>query len=67
ALLFARLPHQAPTVGLLISSGFALAAAFVSLARLYETPALAQQRASNPEADASLHASLLRAESEDKG
>lgn len=67
ALLFARLPHQAPTVGLLISSGFALAAAFVSLARLYETPALAELRASNPEADASLHASLLRAESEDKG
>ena len=62
ALLFARLPHQAPTVGLLISSGFALVAAAVSLARLYETPALAQQRAANPEADPSLHASLLRAE-----
>ena len=62
ALLFARLPHQAPTVGLLISSGFALAAAFVSLARLYEAPALAGQRASNPEADPSLHAALLRTE-----
>jgi DHA2 family multidrug resistance protein-like MFS transporter len=66
ALLFARLPHQAPTVGLLISSGFALVAAVVSLARLYEGPMLAQQRASNPEADPSLHASLLRSESANK-
>jgi len=62
ALLFARLAGQAPTVGLLISSGFALIAAVVSLARLYEIPAKAELRASNPEADPSLHASLLRDE-----
>jgi DHA2 family multidrug resistance protein-like MFS transporter len=62
ALLFARLPHQAPIVGLLISSGFALVAAVVSLARLYEGPMLAQQRTSDPEADPSLHGSLLRAD-----
>jgi len=36
ALLFARLPGQAPVVALLVSSGFALVAAFVSLARLYD-------------------------------
>jgi DHA2 family multidrug resistance protein-like MFS transporter len=65
ALLFARLPHQAPTVGLLISSGFALVAAGVSLARLYETPALAQTRTSDPEADPSLHASVLRGDAKD--
>jgi DHA2 family multidrug resistance protein-like MFS transporter len=64
ALLFARLAHQAPTVGLLISSGFALVAAGVSLARLYEPTALAQQRTSDPEADPSLHAALLREESD---
>jgi MFS transporter, DHA2 family, multidrug resistance protein len=66
ALLFARLAGQAPTVGLLISSGFALIAAVVSLARLYEVPAKAELRASNPEADPSLHASLLRNEPGDR-
>ena len=66
ALLFARLAGQAPTVGLLISSGFALVAAVVSLARLYEIPAKAGLRASNPEADPSLHASLLRDEPRDR-
>jgi DHA2 family multidrug resistance protein-like MFS transporter len=66
ALLFARLAGQAPTVGLLISSGFALVAAVVSLARLNEIPAKAELRASNPEADPSLHASLLRDEPEDR-
>ncbi|HWE05584.1 MAG TPA: MFS transporter [Rhizomicrobium sp.] len=64
ALLFARLAHQAPTVGLLISSGFALVAAGVSLARLYEPTALAQQRTSDPEADPSLHATLLHGEAD---
>jgi hypothetical protein len=58
ALLFARLDHQAATVGLLISSGFALIGAGVSLARLYEGPSA--MRASNPEADPSLHATILR-------
>jgi len=58
ALLFARLPLQAPVVALLIASGFALAAAFVSLARLYDMSAAA--RPSNPEADPTLHAALLR-------
>jgi DHA2 family multidrug resistance protein-like MFS transporter len=64
ALLFARLAHQAPTVGLLISSGFALVAAFVSLARLYDMSPGADSRASNPEADSSLHATLLRGEAD---
>src|ERR1700733_12811642 len=62
ALLFARLAGQAPTGALLISRGFALVAPVVSLARLYEIPAKAELRASNPEADPSLHASLLRDE-----
>ncbi len=64
ALLFARFPHQAPTVGLLISSGFALVGALVSLARLYDISPSAAQRASNPEADPSLHATLLRGEAD---
>lgn len=58
ALLFARWPDQAPTVALLIACGFALVAACVSLARLYDTT----PRAPNPEADPTLHASLLRRE-----
>ncbi len=62
ALLFARVPSQAPTVALLVATGFALVAAFVSLARLYESPVLAHQRASNPEADPTMHATLLRAD-----
>jgi len=64
ALLFARFPHQAPTIALLISSGFALVAAFVSLARLYDTSPAAGARASNPEADPSLHATLLLGEAD---
>src|SRR6201996_778853 len=60
ALLFARLGGQAPTVALLIASGFALVAACVSLARLYDMSPSAGQRASNPEADPTLHATLLR-------
>lgn len=64
ALLFARFPHQAPTVGVLISSGFALVGALVSLARLYDISPSAAQRASNPEADPSLHATLLREEAD---
>ena len=64
ALLFARLAGEAPTVGLLISSGFALIGAGVSLARLYDTSPSAAQRAANPEADPSLHATLLRGEAD---
>jgi DHA2 family multidrug resistance protein-like MFS transporter len=64
ALLFARFPHQAPTVGLLISSGFAMVGALVSLARLYDMSPAAAQRASNPEADPSLHATVLREEAD---
>lgn len=62
ALLFARLPHGAPTVAVLIATGFALIAAVVSLARLYEPVALARDRAANPEADPTMHADVLRAE-----
>jgi DHA2 family multidrug resistance protein-like MFS transporter len=60
ALLFARLPHGAPTVSLLLASGFALVAAGVSLARLYEPADQARDRAPNPEADPTMHANLLR-------
>jgi DHA2 family multidrug resistance protein-like MFS transporter len=60
ALLFARVPHDATTVALLMATGFALIAAFVSLMRLYEPLAVARTRASNPEADPTLHADLLR-------
>jgi DHA2 family multidrug resistance protein-like MFS transporter len=51
ALLFARFPHQAPTVGLLISCGFALVGALVSLARLYDMSPMAAGTAPDPRAD----------------
>jgi MFS transporter, DHA2 family, multidrug resistance protein len=60
ALLFARLPQQGPTVALFLATGFAFVAACVSLARLYEPAAAASARASNPEADPGMHASVLR-------
>jgi DHA2 family multidrug resistance protein-like MFS transporter len=60
ALLFSRVPQSAPTVSLIIATGFALIAACVSLARLYEPVAEARLRSSNPEADPAMHASLLR-------
>lgn len=66
ALLFARLPHGAPTVSVLIASGFALIAAFVSLARLYEPADPSRARPSNPEADPAMHADVLRAEASKK-
>jgi DHA2 family multidrug resistance protein-like MFS transporter len=67
ALLFARLPHdQAPSVALLIGAGSALVAAGVSLARLYERPALAAKRASNPEADPGMHADVLKEDQENR-
>jgi DHA2 family multidrug resistance protein-like MFS transporter len=62
ALLFARVPHDANTVALFIATGFALTAACVSLARLYEPAAEARLRASNPEADPGMHADRLRAD-----
>jgi MFS transporter, DHA2 family, multidrug resistance protein len=66
ALLFARLPHGAPTVSVLLASGLALVAACVSLARLYEPADLARIRAPNPEADPTMHADLLRASQNEK-
>lgn len=66
ALLFARLPHQGPTVALFLATGFALVAAIVSLARLYEPVELSRQRAANPEADSSMHADRLRASHSDE-
>lgn len=60
ALLFARLPHGAPTVSVLIASGFALIAAFVSLARMYDPSD--RTRPSNPESDSAMRADVLRAE-----
>jgi DHA2 family multidrug resistance protein-like MFS transporter len=62
ALLFARFPHQGPTVALFLATGFALVASSVSFARLYENPAVGRVRASNPEADAGMHASVLKAQ-----
>jgi DHA2 family multidrug resistance protein-like MFS transporter len=61
ALLFARFPHQGPTIALFLAAGFALVATGVSLARLYEGPAQAA-RSSNPEADAGMHATVLKAQ-----
>jgi DHA2 family multidrug resistance protein-like MFS transporter len=66
ALLFARVANVAPTMAVLLASGFAFVAALVSLARLYEPPELARGRASNPEADPSMRADLLRASQSDK-
>jgi DHA2 family multidrug resistance protein-like MFS transporter len=66
ALLFARLPSEhAPTVALFLAAGAALVATGVSLARLYERPALAAQRASNPEADAGMRADVLTEQHEE--
>ena len=64
ALLFARVPHDATTVALLMATGFALMAAFVSLLRLYEPLADAKLRSSNPEADPAMHADMLRAQAQ---
>jgi DHA2 family multidrug resistance protein-like MFS transporter len=60
ALLFSRLPHGAPTVSLIIATGFALIAAGVSFARLYDQSGDPRSRAPNPEADPAMHASVLR-------
>lgn len=62
ALLFARIPVNATVAALLIATGFALVAACVSLARLYEPVAQARSRAPNPEADPTMHAALLKAD-----
>ena len=64
ALLFSRLPHAATTVALFLATGFALVAACVSAARLYEPVASHRERASNPEADPNMHARVLRERSE---
>ncbi len=60
ALMFSRVPQNATTVSLYLATGFALVAACVSFARLYEPVATAQMRASNPEADPGMHATVLR-------
>jgi DHA2 family multidrug resistance protein-like MFS transporter len=62
ALLFARVPHDATTVALLMATGFALIAAFVSTLRLYEPLAVQRLRSANPEADPTMRADLLREE-----
>jgi len=63
ALLFGR--HQGPVVALLLACGCALVAAGVSLARLYESAN--ELRAANPEADAGMHADVLRNKIENSG
>jgi hypothetical protein len=60
ALLFARLPLQGPVVALFMATGFALIAACVSVARLYEPLGQSQLSAPNPEADPTLHGAVLR-------
>jgi DHA2 family multidrug resistance protein-like MFS transporter len=60
ALLFARLPVQGPVVALFMATGFALIAACVSVARLYEPLGQSQLSAPNPEADPTLHGAVLR-------
>ncbi len=62
ALMFVRVPDHGAMVSLFIATGFALVAACVSLARLYERPALQVLRPSNPEADPLMHADVLKAE-----
>ena len=64
ALMFSRIPEHGAMVSLFIAAGCALTAAFVSLARLYERPALQVLRPSNPEADPLMHADLLKREAD---
>jgi len=59
ALLFSRVPAHGTAVALLMATGFAIVAAFVSLARLYEGKALQKIRPSNPEADPLMRADIL--------
>lgn len=59
ALLFTRVPGHGATVALLMATGFAIVAAFVSLARLYEGKAIQKIRSSNPEADPLMRADIL--------
>lgn len=60
ALLFSRVPVHATAVALLMATGFAIVAAFVSFARLYEGKELQQIRPSNPEADPLMRADILK-------
>ncbi len=60
ALLFSRVPVHGTTVALLMATGFAIVAAFVSLARLYEGKAMQKIRPSNPEADPLMRADILK-------
>ena len=60
AMMFANVPGHGATVSLFIASGAAIVAAFVSLARLYERPEVQALRASNPEADPTMHADVLK-------
>ena len=55
---------QGTTVALLMATGFAIVAAFVSLARLYEGKAMQKIRPSNPEADPMMRADILKDEAE---
>ena len=59
-MMFVHVPGQGAMVSLFIASGAAIVAAFVSLARLYEGPAIQAMRASNPEADPGMHADVLK-------
>lgn len=60
AMMLAHVPEHGAMVSLFIAAGAAIVAAFVSLARLYERPAVQVLRASNPEADPAMHANILK-------
>ena len=60
ALMFAQAPGHGPMVSLFLATGCAMVAGFVSLARLYESPAIQAMRPSNPEADPMMHADVLK-------
>lgn len=64
-MMFVHVPGQGAMVSLFIASGAAIVAAFVSLARLYERPAVQVLRASNPEADPGMHADVLKQQAQD--
>lgn len=66
ALMFVHLPGLGAKASLFLAAGCAIVAAFVSLARLYERPAIQALRPSNPEADPMMHADVLKQQAENE-
>jgi DHA2 family multidrug resistance protein-like MFS transporter len=65
AMMFIHVPGHGAMVSLFIAAGAAVVAAFVSLARLYELPTAQATRASNPEADPTMRADILKQQAQD--